>query len=165
MAFFRRVFEESAARHPDVAADSAYVDAMALNLVMKPWAYDVMVTENMFGDILSDLIAALAGGMGMAPSADLGDRHGLFQPAHGTAPDITGQGKANPTAMLLSTAMMLDWLAGRSGDTRLADGAAAVERAVEQVFASGAVKPMEFGGQDGTAAVTAAVIAALGTGG
>jgi 3-isopropylmalate dehydrogenase len=162
MAFFRKVFEESAARHPDVAADSAYVDAMALNLVMKPWTYDVMVTENMFGDILSDLIAALAGGMGMAPSADLGDKHGLFQPAHGTAPDITGQGKANPTAMLLSAAMMLDWLGTRAGDARLARGAAAIERAVESVFAGGIVRPMEFGGPDGTAAVTRAVIDALG---
>jgi hypothetical protein len=106
---------------------------MALNLVMKPWTYDVLVTENMFGDILSDLIAALVGGMGMAPSGDIGDKHGLFQPAHGTAPDIAGQGKANPTAMILSAAMMLDWLADRTGDTRLADGAALIERAVEQV--------------------------------
>ena len=162
MAFFRKVFEGCAAGHPAIAADSAYVDAMALNLVMKPWTYDVMVTENMFGDILSDLIAALVGGMGMAPSADLGDRHGLFQPAHGTAPDIAGQGKANPTAMLLSTAMMLDWLADRSGDTRLAQGAAAIERAVEHVFANGVVRPMEFGGSNGTADITQAVISALG---
>jgi 3-isopropylmalate dehydrogenase len=124
-------------RHHGVAADSAYVDAMALNLVMKPWTYDVLVTENMFGDILSDLIAALVGGMGMAPSGDIGDKHGLFQPAHGTAPDIAGQGKANPTAMMLSAAMMLDWLADRTGDTRLADGAALIERAVEQVFSHG----------------------------
>lgn len=161
MAFWRKVFEESAAAHPGVAADNAYVDAMALNLVMKPWTYDVMVTENMFGDILSDLIAALVGGMGMAPSGDIGDKHGLFQPAHGTAPDIAGQGKANPTAMLLSAAMMLDWLADRSGDTRLADGAAMIERAVEQVFANGSVRPMEFGGPHGTADVTRAVVDAL----
>lgn len=161
MAFWRRVFDETAARHPQVAADSAYVDAMALNLVMRPWTYDVMVTENMFGDILSDLIAALVGGMGMAPSGDIGDKHGLFQPAHGTAPDIAGQGKANPTAMLLSAAMMLDWLAQRSGDTRLADGAALIERAVENVFANGTVRPMEFGGPHGTADITHAVLQAL----
>jgi 3-isopropylmalate dehydrogenase len=161
MAFWRKVFEESAAAHAGVVADSAYVDAMALNLVMKPWAYDVMVTENMFGDILSDLIAALVGGMGMAPSGDIGDKHGLFQPAHGTAPDIAGQGKANPTAMLLSAAMMLDWLADRTGDIRLADGAALIERAVEHVFANGSVRPMEFGGPHGTAAITSAVIEAL----
>jgi len=161
MAFWRKVFDESAARHASVAADSAYVDAMALNLVMKPWTYDVLVTENMFGDILSDLIAALVGGMGMAPSGDIGDKHGLFQPAHGTAPDIAGQGKANPTAMLLSAAMMLDWLADRTGDTRLADGAALIERAVEQVFSHGSIRPIEFGGADGTAQITSAVIAAL----
>ena len=161
MAFFRKVFEEVAARHPAVGADSAYVDAMALNLVLKPWTYDVLVTENMFGDILSDLIAALVGGMGMAPSGDIGDKVGLFQPAHGTAPDIAGQGRANPTAMLLSAAMMLDWLAGRGGDARLSDGAALIERAVEQVFATGQVRPIEFGGSDGTAAITRAVVAAI----
>ncbi|MBX3585458.1 MAG: isocitrate/isopropylmalate dehydrogenase family protein [Ramlibacter sp.] len=164
MAFWRKVFEASARRYPDVAADSAYVDAMALNLVMKPWTYDVMVTENMFGDILSDLIAALVGGMGMAPSGDIGDRHGLFQPAHGTAPDIAGQGKANPTAMLLSAAMMLDWLAERTGDTRLGDGAARIERAVEHVFANRVVTPREFGGSNGTADITRAVIDALKAG-
>jgi 3-isopropylmalate dehydrogenase len=158
MAFWRTIFEGIAAAHPGVSADSAYVDAMALNLVMKPWTYDVMVTENMFGDILSDLIAALVGGMGMAPSGDIGDKHGLFQPAHGTAPDIMGQGKANPSAMLLSAAMMLDWLAERHGDTRLSDGAALIERSVEQVFAQGQVRPMEFGGPHGSADVTRAII-------
>jgi 3-isopropylmalate dehydrogenase len=161
MAFWRKVFEESAARHPDVAQDSAYVDAMALNLVMKPWAYDVLVTENMFGDILSDLIAALVGGMGMAPSGDIGDHHALFQPAHGTAPDIAGQGKANPTAMILSAAMMLEWLGQRHQDSRLTDGAALLESAVEKVFSHGTVRPMEFGGTSGTVAVTQAVIEAL----
>ncbi|MBK7118539.1 MAG: isocitrate/isopropylmalate dehydrogenase family protein [Comamonadaceae bacterium] len=161
MAFWRKIFEETAARHPGMAADSAYVDAMALNLVMKPWTYDVLVTENMFGDILSDLIAALVGGMGMAPSADIGDTHALFQPAHGTAPDIAGQGKANPTAMILSAAMMLDWLGDRHGDTRLKDGAALIDRAVEQVFSSGQVRPFEFGGTSGTADIARAVIGEL----
>jgi 3-isopropylmalate dehydrogenase len=161
MAFFRKIFEEVAARHPGVTADSAYVDAMALNLVLKPWTFDVLVTENMFGDILSDLIAALVGGMGMAPSADLGDQHGVFQPAHGTAPDIAGQGKANPTAMILSSALMLRWLAQRHADQRLADGATMLEGAVENIFASNAVRPFEFGGSSGTADITNAVIAAL----
>lgn len=161
MAFWRKIFEETAARHPAMACESAYVDAMALNLVMKPWTYDVLVTENMFGDILSDLIAALVGGMGMAPSADLGDKHGLFQPAHGTAPDIAGQGKANPTAMILSAAMMLEWLADRHGDVRLADGASLINRAVEQVFSTGVVCPVEFGGASGTSELTMAVTAAL----
>jgi 3-isopropylmalate dehydrogenase len=115
----------------------------------------------MFGDILSDLIAALVGGMGMAPSGDIGEKHGLFQPSHGTAPDIAGQGKANPTAMLLSAAMMLEWLADRHQDARLQDGAHLIEHAVEQVFASGGIKPMEFGGPHGTNEITAAVVQAL----
>lgn len=161
MAFWRKIFDETAAKHPGIAHDSAYVDAMALNLVMKPWDYDVLVTENMFGDILSDLIAALVGGMGMAPSADLGDRHGLFQPAHGTAPDIAGQGTANPTAMILSAAMMLDWLGDRHGDARLTAGAALIERAVERVFSGGQIRPVEFGGTSGTADVTSAITSAI----
>jgi 3-isopropylmalate dehydrogenase len=161
MALWRRVFQQRAAAFPGVGTDSAYVDAMALNLVMRPWDYDVLVTENMFGDILSDLIAALVGGMGMAPSADIGDHHALFQPAHGTAPDIAGLGVANPTAMLLSLAMMLDWLATRHADTALADGARAIEAAVQAAFATGAVRPREFGGSSSTADITRAVLERL----
>jgi 3-isopropylmalate dehydrogenase len=161
MAFWREVFIERAAAHPGIVIDHAYVDAMALNLVMKPWDYDVLVTENMFGDILSDLIAALAGGMGMAPSADIGDQYALFQPAHGTAPDIAGQGIANPSAMILSTAMMLDWLAERHGDRALADGARAIEDALADAFATGGIRPREFGGRSGTADITRAVIQRL----
>ncbi len=161
MAFWRAIFAERAKAFPELSTEDAYVDAMALNLVMKPWAYDVLVTENMFGDILSDLIAALAGGMGMAPSADIGDRYALFQPAHGTAPDIAGQGIANPTAMLLSVAMMLDWLGHRDSDLALTDGARALERAVERTFADGAARPREFGGSSGTADITRAVIERL----
>ena len=161
MAFWRQVFDERAQAFPDVAVEHAYVDAMALNLVMKPWAYDVLVTENMFGDILSDLIAALAGGMGMAPSADIGDDHALFQPAHGTAPDIVGQGIANPTATILSAAMMLAWLADRHGDSALADGARAIEASLAAAFAQGVVRPREFGGASSTADIVRAVIEGL----
>ncbi len=96
-AFFREMFDEAAKRHPEVKADHLYVDACSAMLVKRPWDFDVMVMENMFGDILSDMTAGLIGGMGMAPSADIGDRHAVFQPCHGTAPDIMGQGKANPT--------------------------------------------------------------------
>jgi 3-isopropylmalate dehydrogenase len=161
MAFWRSVFDERARAFPELTTEHAYIDAMALNLVLKPWTYDVLVTENMFGDILSDLMAGLAGGMGMAPSADIGAQHALFQPAHGTAPDIAGQGIANPTAMLLSAAMMLDWLAQRDGDRALADGAFAIEQAVERAFADGAVRTREFGGTSSTADVTRAVIERL----
>jgi 3-isopropylmalate dehydrogenase len=161
MAFWRQVFDERARAFPDVATEHAYIDAMALHLVTKPWTYDVLVTENMFGDILSDLIAALAGGMGMAPSADIGNDHALFQPTHGTAPDIAGQGIANPTATLLSAAMMLDWLAARHADSALSDGARAIENALAVAFATGAVRPREFGGKSGTADIVRAVIERL----
>jgi 3-isopropylmalate dehydrogenase len=157
MAFWRQVFEERARAYPDVSISHAYVDAMALNLVLKPWAFDVLVAENMFGDILSDLIAALVGGMGMAPSADIGDKHALFQPAHGTAPDIAGRGIANPSAMLLSAAMMLDWLAARHDDPALADGARAIESALQRSFAEQAVRPFDFGGTSSTQAIENAV--------
>jgi 3-isopropylmalate dehydrogenase len=160
MAFFRKVFDEVAAEHRQLGADHVYVDAMALMMVKKPWALDVMVTENMFGDILSDLAAGLVGGMGMAPSADIGDNHGLFQPAHGTAPDIAGQGKANPCAMFLSAAMMLDWLADKYNEPSLATRARLIESAVEQTLSAGIV-PMEFGGPADCAAVTRAAIAAI----
>jgi 3-isopropylmalate dehydrogenase len=161
MAFWREVFEDRAKTFPEVPVEHAYVDAMALNLVMKPWAYDVLVTENMFGDILSDLIAALAGGMGMAPSGDIGDDFALFQPAHGTAPDIAGQGIANPTATILSATMMLDWLAERHGDGALADGARAVETSLAAAFAGGSVRPREFGGGSSTVDIVGAVVAGL----
>ena len=159
-AFFREMFDEAARRHPEVRADRLYVDACAALLVKRPWDFDVMVTENMFGDILSDLTAGLIGGMGMAPSADIGDKHAVFQPCHGTAPDIMGQGKANPTGMILSTAMMLDWLADKHGIEGAAEAGERIERAVDKVYADG-IRPMEFGGSNGTADIAKAVIAAL----
>jgi 3-isopropylmalate dehydrogenase len=119
------------------------------------------VMENMFGDIISDQTSALVGGMGMAPSGDIGDRHALFQPCHGSAPDIAGQGRANPTATILSAAMMLDWLAERHGDARLARAAAAREGAVDRVFGEGRVRPFEFGGTDGTRQIAAEVAGLL----
>src|ERR1700729_1264834 len=159
-AFFREMFDEAAKRHPDVKTGRLYVDACAALLVKRPWDFDVMVMENMFGDILSDMTAGLIGGMGMAPSADIGDRHAVFQPCHGTAPDIMGQGKANPTAMILSAAMMLDWLPGTKGIARAAEAGERIERAVDKVYANG-IKPMEFGGSNGTSDIAKAVLAAL----
>ena len=161
MAFFRRIFDEVAARHPGVEARHHYIDATALDLVRRPWDFDVLVTENMFGDIISDQTAALIGGMGMAPSGDIGDEHGLFQPCHGSAPDIAGQGKANPTACILSAAMMLDWLAERSGNPALAQAARRIEKAVDGIFQSQKLKPLEFGGSAGTQAIRDAVLANL----
>src|SRR6201991_1259777 len=130
-AFFRKIFDECAARYPGVDTDRIYVDACSAMLVRRPWDFDVLVMENMFGDILSALTAGLIGGMGMAPSADIGDKHAVFQPCHGTAPDIMGKGLANPTAMILSAAMMLDWLADRHGPEGAAQAARAIEGAVD----------------------------------
>ncbi len=161
MAFFRKIFDERAAAFPDIEARHHYIDAAALDLIRRPWEFDVLVTENMFGDILSDQTAALVGGMGMAPSADLGDRHGLFQPCHGSAPDIAGQGKANPTATILSAALMLDWLGEQHGNAALVDAGARIERAVDTVFASKRIVPYEFGGRDGTKAIADAVASNL----
>jgi 3-isopropylmalate dehydrogenase len=161
MAFFRKIFDEVAARHPGIEARHHYVDATALDLVRKPWEFDVLVTENMFGDILSDQAAALIGGMGMAPSADIGDEHAVFQPCHGSAPDIHGHGKANPTACFLSAAMMLDWLAERSGNEALARAARKIESAVDEVFSSGKAPPFELGGSAGTRAIRDAVLSNL----
>jgi 3-isopropylmalate dehydrogenase len=159
-AFFRAMFDECAARYPDVGTDRLYVDACSAMLVRRPWDFDVLVMENMFGDIISDLTAGLIGGMGMAPSADIGDTHAVFQPCHGTAPDIMGKGLANPTAMILSAALMLDWLADRHGHAGAAQAARAIERAVDCAFAGG-LKPCEFGGGDGTAAIASTVLRAL----
>ena len=145
MAFFRRIFNAVAAEFPAVRTERLYVDAAALYLVQDPRRFDVLVTENMFGDILSDLAAGLVGGMGMAPSADMGDRYAVFQPAHGSAPDIAGQRIANPTAAILSAAMMLDWLPGTSA------GAALVRAAVERFFSTSEEGTCDLGGRLATA--------------
>lgn len=154
MAFFREIFYEVSKGYPDVAADVVYVDACALYLVTTPGRYDVLVTENMFGDILSDLAAATIGGMGLAPSADIGDKHAVFQPSHGSAPDIAGKGIANPLATILSAGMMLEWL----GDPL---GAERIENAVAKVLRSGCELTPDLGGKARTEELTAAVVAAL----
>jgi 3-isopropylmalate dehydrogenase len=160
-AFFRKVFDEVAEHYPDIETERLYVDASALDLIRRPWEFDVLVTENMFGDILSDLAAGLVGGMGFAPSADIGDNNAVFQPAHGTAPDIAGQGKANPTATLLSAAMMLDWLAQKHSNSSLSHAANLITDAVESCISVGDVQTFDAGGRDGTEAMTNAVVARI----
>jgi 3-isopropylmalate dehydrogenase len=163
-AFMRKVFDEVAAEHPDVEAGHHYVDAMALDLVRRPWDFDVLPMENLLGDILSDLGAGLVGGMGFAPSADIGLEHAVFQPSHGTGPDIAGKGIANPTAMILSTAMMLEWLGDRHGSDGARHAARAIEGAVDRIFADGRVRSHDIGGQDGTTAIARAVADAIANG-
>ncbi|MFP4538577.1 MAG: isocitrate/isopropylmalate dehydrogenase family protein [Dichotomicrobium sp.] len=163
MALFRRIFDERSQAFPEIRKGCQYVDAMALELIRRPWDFDVLVMENMFGDIISDLAGGLVGGMGLAPCAEIGDAHGLFQPAHGSAPDIAGQDKANPLAAILSGALMLDYLADRSGSRKPAEAARLIEAAVETGFAENAIRPMEFGGDMGTRAVTSALMDRVGT--
>jgi 3-isopropylmalate dehydrogenase len=157
----RDIFNERKTKFASVETEMVYVDACAAMMVRRPWDFDVMVMENMFGDILSDLAAGLIGGLGMAPSADIGDKHAVFQPCHGTAPDIMGLGKANPTAMILSAAMMLDWLGEKHDHPAATKAAQRIQHAVDTAFAQG-LKPVEFGGGDGTAAITKAMLAAVG---
>jgi 3-isopropylmalate dehydrogenase len=157
MAFFRRIFDEVAREFPSIRTERVYVDAAALYLVRHPERFDVMVTENMFGDILSDLCAGLVGGMGMAPSADIGERHAVFQPAHGSAPDIAGQGIANPVATILSAAMMLEWL-GRPETLR---GAEIVRAAVAGVLADPRLRTRDLGGTLSTSEMGDRIAAAI----
>ncbi|MFK7945555.1 MAG: isocitrate/isopropylmalate family dehydrogenase, partial [Paracoccaceae bacterium] len=160
-AFWRESFRERAGAFGGVATDSAYVDALATTMVQKPWTIDVAVTENMFGDILSDLGAALMGGLGYAPSADIGADHAVFQPCHGSAPDIAGQGLANPTAMILSAAMMLEWLGSKHSSAEAIKAGSLIRRAVDASFKDGTLVTCELGGKAGTSAVFEAVNAAM----
>ena len=162
MAFFRAIYDKAGTKFPEIAKEHVYVDAMALNLVRQPWNYDVMVMENIFGDILSDLGAGLVGGMGMAPSGDIGDDHAVFQPSHGTAPDIAGKGIANPIAMILSGAMMLRYLADRKGESKLSEAAGRIDDGVARFLADGKHLPVDLGGTTGTAEITDGILAAMG---
>ncbi|WP_137894281.1 isocitrate/isopropylmalate dehydrogenase family protein [Ramlibacter sp. 2FC] len=160
-AFFRAVCDEVARSFPDVEIDYAYADAITVHMLKKPDFYDVIVAENMFGDIISDLGAGTVGGLGIAASAEVGDTHGLFQGAHGSAPDIAGQNLASPVATILSGAMMLRWLAERHGDAALNADADRVEQAVEAVLAQGETVPRDLGGNASCSGMTEAICRAL----
>ena len=136
-SFFRKVYTEVASEYPDVEPDYAYIDAMACWLILQPDFYDVVVTENMFGDIITDLGAATVGGMGMSPSGEIGENHGLFQGSHGSAPTIAGKNVANPVATVISGKMMLDWLAQRKKNDNLNRAADIIEHAVIEVLKDG----------------------------
>lgn len=119
---------EEVAKGYDIPWEARLVDAAAMGMILNPEDFDVIVTTNMFGDILSDLGAGLIGGLGLCPSANIGEEHGLFEPVHGTAPDVAGKGTANPSAAILSAAMMLRYLGEGEAAARLE---AALERAIE----------------------------------
>lgn len=142
------------ARSAGVPFNDKFIDALALDILQHPAAYDVVVTTNIFGDILSDVASYLVGGLGLAPSANIGDRYALFEPVHGSAPDIAGKNIANPIAAIMSAAMLLDYL----GDK---EGAARVESAIGRVLAGG-IRTRDLGGSVGTREFGEAVIGTIG---
>jgi 3-isopropylmalate dehydrogenase len=153
-AFFRRVVGEVAAQYPDVAFDAVYADAAAAAIVDHSRRFDVLLAENLIGDILSDAAGATVGGLGVCPAANLGERHGLFEPVHGSAPDIAGTDRANPTAMILAGAMMLEWLG-------LAGAAVRLRRAVDRAADGGTLGLRAGGTVNSTRQTGRAVLDAL----
>lgn len=140
--------------YPEITYEEVIVDNLCMQLVQNPERYDVLLLENLYGDIVSDLCAGLVGGLGVVPGGNLGERCALFEAVHGTAPDIAGKGLANPTALLLSSVMMLEWLQLNPEATRL-------ERAILRIFADNKVRTRDLGGTANTDEFTQAVIAAL----
>jgi len=157
---FLAVCREVAAEYPDVRVDDHHIDALVAHVVRRPADFDVIVAENMFGDILSDLTGELAGSLGTAASINHSDTRVMAQATHGAAPDIAGTGQANPTALLLSAAMMLDWLAAKRAEDALGVAASRIAGAVEDVLAGGRATP-DLGGTASTAEFGEAVIAAI----
>jgi isocitrate dehydrogenase (NAD+) len=151
---FLDVARRVARRFAEIETNEAIVDACAMQLVRDPSRYDVLVMDNLYGDILSDLSAGLVGGLGMVPGANFGDTCAVFEAVHGSAPDIGGRGVANPTAVILSAAMMLHSMGER-------EAARNVERAIEHVYANTEVRTHDLGGSDSTTAFTEAVMRAL----
>ena len=148
---FLSVFRDVAAEYPDIAADDVIIDALCMKLVQKPEQFDVLVAPNLYGDIISDLCAGLVGGLGFAPSANIGDTTRIYEAVHGSAPDIAGQDKANPSAILMAFAMMLN-------DLGMTDKAERLNRAIYDQTAEGKVVTADVGGTAGTKAFTAALI-------
>ena len=146
--------------YPDVELEHILVDSAAMYLMRRPASFDVMVTENMFGDILSDLAGEVAGSLGIAPSLNSSDKHAMAQAAHGSAPDIAGQNKANPTAMILSSSMLLRWMGERNSDETLMKAADIIDAAVELSVSDGTVTP-DMGGTTTTSGFADAVVAAI----
>ncbi|HWH91016.1 MAG TPA: isocitrate/isopropylmalate family dehydrogenase, partial [Candidatus Binatia bacterium] len=143
-------FRKVAKNYPDIWADEVNIDAICMWMFKNPQDYSVLVAENMFGDIVSDLCAGLVGGLGFAPSANLGDKYAVFEPTHGSAPKYAGQYKVNPIAMLLTTKLMFDWLKETEMATRL-------ESAIARVIAEGKVRTYDMGGKDSTLDVAKAI--------
>jgi 3-isopropylmalate dehydrogenase len=149
LAFLRKIFYEKAAQYPDIEATHLHVDAASLLMIRDPHRFDVIVTENQYGDILSEIGAAIVGGLGIAPSGDVNSDHAVFQPSHGSAPDITGQGIANPVAAILSAVMMLEWLGERYAADPCLRAARVMRESVNEVLGQGVLTP-DLGGTAST---------------
>jgi isocitrate/isopropylmalate dehydrogenase len=162
--FFHDVFQEIGAKYPDVEKDVAIVDAFTQWLIGQPEFYDVVVTTNMFGDIVTDLASVLQGGMGMAVGCNVGDQHAMFEPIHGSAPKHAGKDRANPMAMLLATGESLKWLGRRKNDSVLERAGQGIESAVRAVLERGEPLTYDLVGDERAAPmskVTSAVMEAL----
>jgi 3-isopropylmalate dehydrogenase len=157
---FRDVCREIAEQYPDVTVDDHHIDAMTVHLLRRANEFDVIVTENMFGDILSDLTGEIAGSLGIAPSINASHEHAMAQAAHGSAPDIAGQDRANPIAMIGSSAMLLGWLAARHTDDALRRAAQLVEAGVAKTVLAG-TSTADMGGTASTSQFAAAVVGSL----
>jgi 3-isopropylmalate dehydrogenase len=157
---FASVCRETAKQYPDIAFNEQYVDAAAMRLIKEPQEFDVLVTPNMFGDILSDEAAQLVGGLGMAPGANIGDNFALFEPIHGSAPTRVGKQNANPLSMILAGKMMLEWLGEKYNDAKCINGASAIEDAVVATLLSGDTVP-DLGGKTTTIGMAEAIAAAV----
>jgi 3-isopropylmalate dehydrogenase len=153
---FLRSCDSISRNFPSVKYSSMYVDTAAMNLVRNPEAFDVIVTSNMYGDILSDEASQVVGGLGLAPSGNLGDDFAVFEPVHGCAPDIVGKGIANPLSMLFTVKMLLDWLASKKSDPALATASRCLETSISIVTAAG-IKTADIGGASRTVEVTDAI--------
>lgn len=151
---FKESFYKVAEEYPQIKTEDFYVDAMAMYLITQPQNFDVIVASNLFGDILSDESAGLVGGLGLAPSGNIGDHNGLFEPVHGSAPDIAGQNIANPCSMILSASMMLDYL----GEWEISND---IKNAVEKVVADCKIRTPDLGGDSSTMDVTKAIVKEL----
>lgn len=158
---FRACFEEVGARYPGIARATMYIDAFCHALVRAPEDFDVVVLTNLQGDVATDLAAALQGGMGMAASANLGDRHAMFEPVHGSAPDIAGTGRANPLAAVDSARLLLEHQATREPGGPWGAAARRLERAVAAVLEEGKAIPADLGGTASCRQVGEAIVARL----
>ena len=154
---FLDVFREVGKDFPAIEQDVAIVDAFAMFVLTQPERYDVCVTTNMFGDILTDLASVLQGGMGMAVGCNVGDNHAMFEPIHGSAPPLAGKDRANPMAMLLATAEALGWLGKRHADDRLVRARKAIDESVAQLVARGELLTADLGGSASRSAVATAI--------